>query len=113
MIYANSILRNTGQWWKFVVSIALTLVGGLTMLYGIFKLQGESPETLVPAIFGGMALATLGFVFGCIAIRCDECGARIFWHAVSRQKSHVWFLWLMSESNCPSCKAEAHKQASH
>ena len=103
MIFPQSILRKSGQWWKFILSVTLTLFGGLIMLYGLAGARGASPEILLKAILGGSGLALLGFTFGCIAIRCNKCGTRIFWHAVYRQKSQSWLMWLLRTSDCPNC----------
>ena len=103
MLFVNSVLRKTGQWWKFLATITLIVTGGVPMIYGLANFGTGAPDSLLFFIFGGMGLVLFGFVFGCVAIRCDKCGTRLFWHAVSRQKSQVWLMWLLSESSCPNC----------
>ena len=103
MVFPESILRKSGQWWKFILFVTLTLSGGLFMLYGMAGVRGASPETLLKAILGGSGIALSGFVFGCVSIRCNKCGMHVFWHAVHRQKSQSWLMWLLRTSDCPNC----------
>ena len=103
MLYANSILRKTGQWPKFLLSLALFFLGGIVMLLSLTNGSNESPELFAAMTMSGAALAMLGFVLGCTTIRCRKCGIRLFWYAVSRQSAQNWLLWLLNESSCPRC----------
>jgi hypothetical protein len=96
-MFDQSVIRKTGQWWKGQLASFCVFGGGVVMLYGI-------SNSLLPAIFSGMAAVAVGFVFACASIRCPFCGARWVWLGVNGQHSGQWFPWLMAQSTCPSCK---------
>ena len=103
MLFANSILRKTGQWWKFQLAAVATVIGSVLMFSRLFGFGEELTDKSVLVIFSGMALMMIGFVFACLAIRCNTCGFRLFWYSVSQKDSEFWLNWLLSDSECPKC----------
>lgn len=61
---------------------------------------GTAPEwtVLVSVIFGLGAL-----VFGSLAVRCPDCGARWVWIAISERDHNEWLPWLLTLAACPKC----------
>ena len=102
-VFQSSVIRKTGQWPKFVASVAALISGGAAMFFAVREMP-TSAATPVLVLFLGGAAASLGSaIFACIAIRCPSCGARWFWAAVSKQETNHWLPWLMSQPTCPSC----------
>lgn len=51
----------------------------------------------------GTILAVLGYAFGCLFIRCPDCGNRWFWSAAL---DGTLYKPLMTVPACTSCKKE-------
>jgi len=102
-LFEASVISKTGQLWKLHVSVALIILGGVLMFWGKSHLETLSGGWLLA---GGMAAVLAGFVYACLSIRCTACGAKWFWLAVSKQASNGWTHWLLTQSECPSCKKE-------
>ena len=72
------------------------MFGGLSML--------TTEKTAILVVLTGVFLGLSGFVYGCSAIRCPDCGARWLWLGVSGKSAGHWLPWLLNQSNCPKCK---------
>jgi hypothetical protein len=93
MSLAASVVRTTGQSWKFVAGLAGLLVGSFAPLWPATGLDWTS----------GTILAIAGYGFACLAIRCPACGKRWFWEAALRPELYAP---LARESACPHCRRD-------
>lgn len=100
-MYEESIIRKTGQRWKLGMAFGGLLIGGVIMFSGLSLLA--SNQAAVFAVLGGIGFGVAGFVYGCTAIRCPNCGARWVWLGVSGKSSGQWLNWLLNQSSCPKC----------
>ncbi|UCE23720.1 MAG: MerC family mercury resistance protein [Candidatus Zixiibacteriota bacterium] len=104
-MFDNSVIKKTGQWWKFLLAYFGILVGGVGMIYGFPRLDQE--YALVWAI-GGWVLTFASFVFGCVSIRCPACKEKWIWRMFC-EKEHQWGIpWLLGRDDCPICKQKFH-----
>lgn len=89
-MFKDSVIRNTGQWWKLVTGIAALLMGSIAPF---FQASGMSWTV-------GTILAAVGYGFALAFIRCPGCGQRWFWKALIYSEIYGA---LFKERNCPSC----------
>lgn len=89
----NSVITRTGQMWKFVLAVGLTLAGCIVPL---FPATGMSWTV-------GTVLAFVGYGFGLAFIRCPECGQRWFWDAALDASLYAP---LFTQPSCPACSFE-------
>jgi len=91
-----TLLKATGQSWKFNTAIATVIVGGV-VYWASKRLDNEYVFwTSCVIMFGGL-------IFGCTSIRCPACRARLMWKAVSERDHREWGGWLLSLDRCPMC----------
>lgn len=107
MLFSQSILREKGQWSKFIATLLLVAIGAVVLVLGISKLSSDNSSFGFALILMGASTGLLSFVFACYSIRCNECDRKLFWHAVSRKGSESWLMWLLDASKCPGCTIES------
>jgi hypothetical protein len=103
-MFDNSAIAKTGQAWKGIAAISVVILGSLIMFAGMLSHSRDQSLAWFSVTLGGMALAALGFAFGCWSIRCPECGSRWLWLAVTKRGVGSWLEWLVSRTQCPTCK---------
>ena len=86
----TSVLYRTGQGWKMWIPILLQL-----LLFVPFFLLGPAGRDF--AVIGWV----VSFTFQCLALRCPDCGARWYWHAVSTKEGGI--RKMFKHSACPMC----------
>lgn len=89
-MFKNSVIRNTGQWWKLVTGIVALLLGSIAPF---FEASGMSWTV-------GTIIAVVGYGFTLAFIRCPGCGQRWFWKALIYSEI---YRPLFTEPSCPSC----------
>lgn len=87
----NSVIRVTGQNWKLVVALLALLIGSFAPLYDGSGIGWTS----------GTVIASVGYVFALLAIRCPTCGSRWFWQATLQAELYKP---LLTQASCPECK---------
>lgn len=92
-MFPDSVVTRTGQFWKLALAIVLLLVGSFVPL---FESAGMSWTV-------GTILAVVGYAYGCLFIRCPQCGNRWFWSAAL---DGALYKPLMTAAVCTSCKKE-------
>jgi hypothetical protein len=97
-----SFVSSSGQSWKVYLPMVAELIGVAMIIFEVVRLkQGHDMR---PAVFlTGMAIGIAAFVFPCLAVRCPNCGLRLYWYAVSKTGSDEWFKWVSSLTRCPEC----------
>jgi hypothetical protein len=102
MFLASSVIRKSGQWWKVAIASWAVILGAGLVAYQLTQLSGTSPES--PPIFAwvGSALALIGFLIACIAVRCQNCGVPWIWLGMTQQSAGSWMNSL-AQSECPRC----------
>lgn len=100
-------LTATGQQWKLFILYALTGLGVLTALAGMFPavrhLLVEDRDlflSLAPGI-GAVWFGWLAFAF-----RCPACGTRTGWWYVKHKGITEWFTAFVSAEQCPGCGSD-------
>ena len=103
MFLESSVIRKSGQWWKVVVATWAVILGACFVGYHLIQLDSVSPES--PPVFAwvGGALNLVGLLIAYIAVRCQNCGARWIWLAMTEQRAGRWYHWLSAQSECPRC----------
>jgi hypothetical protein len=92
-MFPDSVVSRTGQFWKLALAIILLLIGSFLPLF----------ESVGMSWTVGTVLAVLGYAFGCLFIRCPDCGNRWFWSAAL---DAGLYKPLMTAPACTSCKKE-------
>jgi hypothetical protein len=90
-MFKDSIVRNTGQWWKLVIGVLALLLGSIAPL---FDASGMSWTA-------GTIIAVAGYGYSLAFIRCPGCGQRWFWRALVYSEM---YRPLFTDPICPSCK---------
>ena len=103
MLLETSVVRKSGQWWKVVVATWAVIVGAGLVGYQLSQIGSMAPES--PPVFAmvGGAIDLLGLLIAYIAVRCQNCGARWIWLAMTEQHAGNWWNWLSAQSKCPRC----------
>lgn len=104
MMFDNSAIRKTGQWWKGIAALTLVILGSLIMFVGLLTHSDDRAIASFAVVLAGMVLAALAFAFACWSIRCPECGSRWLWLAATKRDMGSWLEWLVSRTQCPTCK---------
>ena len=97
MVISNdSILRRSGQTWKYFTWLVAFLASGIVVLVSA-RLEH------VEVAFGAMFVCAASLVAGWATIRCRKCGARWLWMAMRTQGIGSWARWLSAQKVCPRC----------
>jgi hypothetical protein len=86
----KSVIRGSGQLWKFVLAAGALLVGSFAPLLPASGIDWTA----------GSAIAIVGYVYGIIAIRCSRCKSMWLWEAA---KDTRLYQRLFGDSSCPAC----------
>jgi hypothetical protein len=99
-------LKRTGQISTLSAGITVTLIGGM-LTFGslISAFRPEEPVVFITFVLAGLTLVFAGSAWLCFRIKCPQCGARIFWQAVSGNSVGEWDRDLWGTA-CPSCGYE-------
>jgi hypothetical protein len=100
-----SAIKNTGQWWKALVSFWVVVLGGLFMNAGIYQIRSSKGTGILFLPLGSL-VAFIGGLFACIFVRCPSCKAPWVWIAISKKSPTEWFPWLKALEQCPECGGE-------
>lgn len=92
-VFSNSVIQQTGQFWKLAIAVLALLVGSFAPIW---------PETGI-SWTAGTILAIGGYIFGCLSIACPDCKKKWFWEALMRAE---WYKPLFTEPTCPACSKE-------
>jgi hypothetical protein len=90
-MFAESVIRKTGQWWKLVVGVVALLAGSIVP---VFESVGMSWTV-------GTVIAVVGYGFTLAFIKCPSCDLRWFWKALLYSEMYSP---LFTKSSCPSCE---------
>lgn len=88
---ADSVIRRTGQQWKFLLAVTFLLLGSFLPLA-----KGLGMTWTV-----GTIVAVLGYGFALAFIRCPSCKGHWFWKAALYAEMYAP---LFKTSQCPICK---------
>jgi hypothetical protein len=97
-------IRATRQTWKFNLGWGGLVIGCVCLfgeVEGWWRLSSPTAEALM--ILGGCSLNVAAFMAMILAIRCPECGLKVFWQALRTQPIVGWMTWLNNLRACPSC----------
>jgi len=89
----QSVITQSGQFWKLAVAVSALLIGSFAPLY---------PETGI-SWTSGTVIAIFGYLFGMLAIRCSNCGKMWFWEAA---KDPGFYGPIFKQTECPNCGHE-------
>ena len=89
----QSVISQSGQFWKLAVAVLALLIGSFAPLYPAIGISWTS----------GTVLAIVGYVFAMLAIRCKNCGKMWFWEAV---KDPDFYGRIFKQTACPNCDHE-------
>ena len=103
-LFRDSVLRKTGQMWKWHLSLLVMVCAGAGILAG--PILGNYHLVLAATFVGSVAL-----LFACVAIRCPTCKARWYWTALRTQPAGKWVRWLTRQSECPACRYDGSPPA--
>ena len=107
MFSDNSLVKNSGQAWKFWGFLIL-LVVGFGLIFPAMCTKPKADDNLLIVLFLiGIALNTASLVWLATAIRCPTCKVSICWHAIRKEEANSWMNWLLRSEKCPACAGEA------
>ena len=89
----QSVITQSGQFWKLAVAVLALLIGSFAPLYPATGISWTS----------GTVIAVVGYLFGMLAIRCKDCGKMWFWEAA---KDPGFYAPIFKRSECPNCGHE-------
>ena len=95
-MWTNSVVTITGQLWKLAIGAVALLVGSLAPLSAQSGLSWT----------GGTILATVGYAFSLLTIRCPGCQRRWLWDATL---DAALYRPLFTRPACPHCHHEFHR----
>lgn len=83
--------------------------GGVLIIAGIGFLFPEKLSLLLSIdIFFIDITATffsiVALIGASLSIRCQYCGLRLIWYAISEKNLGTWLEWLLHVEECPRCK---------
>jgi hypothetical protein len=102
MLFASSVIRRTGQWWKVAAAFWAIILGSGLVWYHAAQIGMNAPERLPVIAMLGCTLILIGFLIAWMAVRCQSCGARWIWIGMTDQDAGNWVNWL-AQSKCPQC----------
>jgi len=109
-MFDSSVIKQTGQWWKLIVSFFGVLLGGGVIFLADHCRKQWGAELWGITMLGGSAFSLGCFCFACLSIRCPTCRSRWFWDGVRGQGVRNWLAWLLSQRTCPRC---GHPKETH
>lgn len=99
----------SSQVWKIWVMYVGGVIG-LTMIFlPIFVNDILSNYYSALVIILGVLIVLFSFAFPCIFMRCPNCGVKLFWMAISKQRSGQGMRWLFSQTSCPCCHNKLYR----
>jgi DNA-directed RNA polymerase subunit RPC12/RpoP len=99
-VVSPTFLKRTHQLSAFWAGCAATIGGVLLIPLALVEAVPRPPFVAL----AGIVLGNAGFAWLCVAIRCPQCGARIFWRAVTKHETESWFAeGGLTEDSCPHC----------
>ena len=99
----KNVIIKTRQSWKFKVMVAVLILSGVSIFYGLLNIDTLSNSTILFFMAGGTLIGMSSFIVACINIKCPNCGYKWFWSAV-RDKGYIgWLYWLNRLNSCPNC----------
>lgn len=103
MMLQKSFLKSSGQLWKLWLSLALVVLGWLSIPLALGGYVDQDSGALL--ILAGVFVAVCATVWASISIKCPACKARLLWRAISKESHKTWLVSLLSQSECPHCGA--------
>src|SRR4051794_4989682 len=100
MLARDSLIPGTGQRWKAIAGLGLTMASSASMFYGLTHLKTPWAG---PLVLGSTALGMLCFIATVALIRCPQCGMPWIWKAMRTQDQQQWINWLNALRRCPDC----------
>ncbi len=94
----ESIVSKSGQSWKFGAGVAVQFAGLGTFYW---CMSGDEPSPLLA--LGSLAVGLVTTFASWFCVKCERCGARWLWMAVSTQSTPDWLPWLGRLTECPKC----------
>jgi hypothetical protein len=106
-MFEKTYLQRAGQLWKVWTTIAIAVLGAVTVWLGQSRLPSDTSKDSSGLI---LLLSGIGVTFGALAwavwsVRCPTCRAKLFWRALSEQGAGAWLHWLLAHAQCPFCGA--------
>jgi hypothetical protein len=103
-MFDRSIIRKSGQWWKFIVGHLGIVIGAFPpILWYRGALNAISDDAKVMLVLIGMGIFIVSFIFVMAGVRCPRCGVRWVWLAARTKSSRGWMVWLVGLESCPKC----------
>lgn len=98
-----SLLERSNQRWKLYLFITLMALGAGVTLFQGFLYEPLGRELTLQLVVGGMLLIIATFVWAGGSIVCPACSQKLLFYALFKVGFGTWFVWLLSEEQCPKC----------
>lgn len=99
--------KMTGQMWKLHVFLALSVMAGFGMVFGIWRMNHLNSRSEMTAASGLMVastvIVTIAWTWLFLSIRCPKCRMRVAYHVVTRIRQGNWVSRLRNTRACPRC----------
>lgn len=86
-----------------IVLFALLLVGGVLSASPAWGREWLDKDLELTLTLIGVGLGTSAFAALCMFSRCERCGYKLFWYAVSKRPHTDSTGWFLTASACPGC----------
>lgn len=103
-MFAQSLIRRTGQGWKLLVGW-LTSALGLVLLALIVGgvLRTNTPAATLGLLVLGVLVGAGGLTWTAVSVRCVACGERLVWRTIRTYGWADWLPQLLAIRDCPRC----------
>jgi DNA-directed RNA polymerase subunit RPC12/RpoP len=95
---STSFLRSTGQLWKLLLAISITVLVAVPL----FVIGNYLRHMLV--VMAGSVVTFAAFAWLVNSVKCPQCSAKVLWISASREPASDWTSGQVSAiSRCPQC----------
>ena len=103
-MFENSILKKTGQWWRFVSGAAFTSSTGFLLM--LYKFSGLEFSYWANPILISLPISILGLAILWAGIKCPKCRVQWIWKYFSDKQMTGGMTGLLGSPTCPYCATD-------
>ena len=96
MFSKNSYIEQTGQKWKWRLSVILMIASCLFLVAGFIGLNRGPDGPSVPLLLVGALFGVFAVCFVALAFRCPQCRTNLGWKTLNDK-------WPLFNATCPVC----------
>ena len=82
---------------------SVLIIGGIGFLFPEYLSHLLSMDRFFINITATL-LSMVAFIGASLSIKCQHCGLRLVWYALSKKSLGAWVGWLLRVEECPRCE---------